>query len=141
MTDPGAIREFVLAGSARFTIVSVKTGTRFTYRVRDPDGEGRVFFVSLLTGQDNETNFSFFATIFADDGALRHGRTGKAKVDYDAPSARAFRWFYEVALPKPELPPELEFYHDGHCARCGRALTVPESVARGLGPECAKRAG
>jgi len=25
----------------------------------------------------------------------------------------------------------------GHCARCGRTLTDPTSLARGLGPECA----
>lgn len=27
----------------------------------------------------------------------------------------------------------------GHCARCGRALTDPRSVAAGIGPKCAKR--
>jgi len=27
----------------------------------------------------------------------------------------------------------------GICARCGRTLTNPESIARGLGPECAKK--
>jgi hypothetical protein len=30
----------------------------------------------------------------------------------------------------------LEVWHEGRCGRCGRALTVPESVERGIGPEC-----
>lgn len=27
------------------------------------------------------------------------------------------------------------------CARCGRPLTDPESIARGMGPVCAEKAG
>ena len=32
----------------------------------------------------------------------------------------------------------LEVWHEGRCGRCNRALTVPESIASGIGPECAK---
>ena len=28
-------------------------------------------------------------------------------------------------------------HHEGRCMRCGAPLTVPASVERGLGPECA----
>jgi len=27
-------------------------------------------------------------------------------------------------------------FHEGACGRCGRTLTVPESIASGFGPEC-----
>jgi hypothetical protein len=30
----------------------------------------------------------------------------------------------------------LEFWHEGRCGRCGRRLTVPDSIASGYGPEC-----
>ncbi len=31
--------------------------------------------------------------------------------------------------------------HEGRCGRCGRTLTVPESVTEGIGPECRKIMG
>ena len=31
-----------------------------------------------------------------------------------------------------------EMLHEGRCGRCARRLTVPASVASGIGPECAK---
>src|ERR1019366_4832357 len=34
------------------------------------------------------------------------------------------------------LPANLEVWHEGKCGRCGRKLTVPESIERGIGPEC-----
>jgi hypothetical protein len=30
-----------------------------------------------------------------------------------------------------------DVHHEGKCGRCGRKLTVPESVKSGFGPECA----
>jgi hypothetical protein len=38
-----------------------------------------------------------------------------------------------------ELPKGLKVHHEGRCCRCGRKLTVPESIETGLGPECASR--
>jgi hypothetical protein len=33
----------------------------------------------------------------------------------------------------------VEFWHEGKCCRCGRKLTVPASIASGIGPECATK--
>jgi hypothetical protein len=33
--------------------------------------------------------------------------------------------------------PDLEIWHSGRCGRCSRRLTVPESIAAGIGPDCA----
>jgi hypothetical protein len=40
-----------------------------------------------------------------------------------------------------ELPGGYKIHHEGRCGKCGRLLTVPESVETGIGPECAKRMG
>lgn len=134
------IRAFILAGNATFTLVSKKTGTRFTYRVRAGEiREGAtlpdVWFVSLLVGSDNEGDYAFLGSIFARDGVYRPGK--KSKVSPDAPGAKAFAWFWSrLALREPET---VEFWHAGRCGRCARRLTVPESIAIGLGPECAQK--
>lgn len=129
-------KAFILAGNARFTLVSKKTGTRFTYRVRAKEGTD-LFFVSLLNGSDNESDYQFLGTIFG-GRTYAHGR--KSRIGQAAPSAKAMAW----ALPKllaGVLPEGVEVHHEGRCGRCGRALTVPESIRLGLGPECAGKGG
>lgn len=129
---------FALAGKAKFTLVSKATGTRFTFRVSEaPDGTA--WFVSLLTGPDNEADFAYIGLIR--DGQFRW--TKKSRVSQDAPSWRAFSWFFLMVTQGNEeaLLRGIEFWHEGQCCRCGRTLTVPESIASGIGPECARKAG
>jgi hypothetical protein len=35
--------------------------------------------------------------------------------------------------------PDLIIRYEGYCGHSGKVLTVPESIDRGIGPECAKR--
>lgn len=128
------IREFVLAGNARFTLVSKRTGARFTFKVRQP--ENKPYFVSVMTGTDNTSDYTFLGTIFENSGYV-HG--SRSRIAYDAPAAKAFEWFYHKVFQWNQLPDSLEIWHEGRCGRCGRPLTVPESIANGLGPECIKR--
>jgi Family of unknown function (DUF6011) len=142
--NPAEISRFVHAGDARFTLVSKQTGTRITYRVRFPrDKEtGKVdrdapLFVSFLSGPDNENSYSYLGYIRRD--LYRHGGP-KAKAGPDSTPAKAFDWFYRH-LTQGRLHPLLEFWHEGRCARCGRTLTVPSSIASGFGPECISLGG
>ena len=126
-----AIRAYVLAGNATFTVVNPRTTARFTFRVR-ASRDGKVHFVSVLNGADNASAYTYLG--FIRDGAYRHGGQ-KARIGATAPSARAFAWFWDhVGNPLPA-----EVLHEGRCGRCGRVLTVPESIESGLGPECAGR--
>jgi hypothetical protein len=146
MTDPVAIQQFVLAGRAKFTLVSKATGARFTFRVSVPKdlepGVDPIHFVSLLTGADNESAYSYFG--YVKRGVFYHGRA-KAKVAETAPSCKAFVWFFRMLITqqiKPLLDAgKVEFWHEGACGRCGRTLTVPSSIASGFGPECIGRIG
>ena len=72
--------------------------------------------------------------------SARSSRAGLAgakvsKIGEDADSAKAWRWF-DANLQAGRVPEQLEVWHEGRCGRCGRALTVPESIERGIGPEC-----
>lgn len=134
------IREFMLAGNACMTLVSKRTGTRFTYKIRQPQPE-KPHFVSLLTQPDNEHGYSFLGTIFVPNEGIEYStyRYGnRSRIGMDAESAKAFEWFFKN-LRVGRLSDQLEVWHEGRCGRCGRLLTVPESIANGLGPECIKR--
>ena len=128
--------EFLLAGKAIFTIKSKESGKHFTYRIRKPkDADREIHFVSLLTGSDNESSYSFFATIF-DKKEYRHGK--KAKISDTAEGVIAFRWFLRNLLAGT-VNDRVELFHEGKCCACGRKLTHPESVKTGIGPECSGR--
>lgn len=125
--------QFLLAGRARFTFVSEKTGTRFTFRVTQRDAQSP-HFVSVLTGSDNESAYTYLGTIF--EGKVF--RATQKSTLRNAPSFKAFEWAWGY-LARGEMPPSMELWHEGRCGKCGRALTVPESIESGLGPVCESR--
>lgn len=127
---------FIEAGNARFTAKSIVTGDHFTYRVSKPEGKD-ITFVSLLTRPDNENGFSYLGIIR--DKQFR--TTKKSCASMDAPSAKAFNYIYRYLAEEKMWPPKVDLWHEGRCGKCGRALTVPESIERGIGPDCAERMG
>jgi hypothetical protein len=154
-TEGATALRFMLAGHARITLVSAKTGQRFTFRISKPrDAQRGVpapLFVALLRGPDNGSDFQFLGTIFHDRRYSRGTRDGsayvierpfvlgkKSRIAANAPSALAFVFAWKH-IERAALPPDCEVWHEGKCGCCGRALTVPESIASGIGPICAQR--
>ncbi len=140
MTDPRAILAFMTAGKATVTFRSAESGVRFTYRIKfapkrqksDPD----TWFVMLLTGPDNSNDYQYMGILRRDaNGILQYIWTAKSRIGRDAPSVRGFVWALSQ-FAVDACPARLEVYHEGRCGRCGRKLTVPESVSTGFGPEC-----
>lgn len=127
------VKKFILAGNALFTIQSKKTGARFTYKVVRKDSYD-MWHVRVLSGPDNTSDYNYIGFI---------GRTGnqffpkrKGTKISEAPSVKAFDWFLRHLDSGM-----VEVWHEGRCGRCGRLLTVPESVSSGYGPECIKFMG
>lgn len=131
ISDAAKARAFILAGDARFTFVSAKTGVRYTYRVAKPEDKSP-HFVKVLTGADNDSSYTFLGTIF-DAASYRHGR--RSRISESASSAKAFAWAWQN-ISRGSIPESLEVWHEGRCAKCGRCLTDPESIASGFGPVC-----
>ena len=125
----------ILAGKANFTLVG--QSTRFTYKVDAPKVDTGVRFVRVMTGPDNNTSYTY-AGYLNKRGKLVTGR--KARIKADAQSMQAFAWAWE-RISRGVMPGNMEVWHSGECAKCGRKLTVPESVGRGIGPVCIERLG
>ena len=130
-----AVEQFIFGGKATFTVESVKTENAFTYRVDASDTPG-LFFVKLLAGPDNESNYVYLGTFR--NGRYQHGK--KSSVSPTAKSVLAIEYFSR-ALAQPEMPSTLRIWHEGRCAHCQRKLTVPESIATGYGPDCSEKLG
>lgn len=135
LTDAALIQKFILAGHSTFTLRSTVTGARFTYQVRRYRGapEDSPWFVAVLVGTDNEGDYRYAGAIFPGSAAVHRGKKG---MNSQAPSMVALNWY----LPRVG-DDRVEFFHEGSCAACGRALTVPESIATGFGPICADKNG
>lgn len=154
LTTPAAVAQFILAGNARLTLVSKETGTRYTIRVRQgtarKPGDRPLYFASVLTGADNERDYNYIGFL-RHDGAAR-AADGEQLVDLwnlyagkkgqpNQPAFKGLAWLLKQVSARQltgieELPEQLEVWHEGRCGRCGRALTVPESIESGFGPEC-----
>lgn len=149
------VSEFIFAGNATFTLVSLKTGVRFTYKVRvkkeDVERSKHVgltgmtfdsvapvdvtYFVNLLRGPNNEQDFAYMG-IMRKPGQF-FWTQASGKVGRQAPAHKAIVWMLDaLTCGRDVLGRQLEVWHEGRCGRCGRKLTVPESIAAGIGPEC-----
>lgn len=133
------IRRFIYAGNAKFTVVSRASGVRFTYRVRRKSPLDDFWFISVLTGPDNMADYQYLGYLYGNvvggDGVYRHGGQ-RAKISTEAPSAKAWDWFFRQIQELGTKADQMEVWHEGTCGRCGRTLTVPASIENGFGPEC-----
>ena len=121
---------FILAGNATVTFLNTQSKNRFTFKVSKPK-DSDVHFVSVLTGPDN---YTFLGSIFNNN----FKSSKKSTIQESAQSFQVFKFVFD-RLKTKNLPDVIEIYHEGKCGRCGRALTVPESIVSGFGPECVKK--
>jgi hypothetical protein len=131
MLAPGTRRAYALAGRA--TITMVGKSARFTYRIKQAMKDDKpvdMWFVSLLTGPDNYQDYQYIGVLRGEEA--KFGLTAKSKLSSDAPGVQAMIW---ISRNWESLA--MEVWHEGVCGRCGRKLTVPESIALGIGPVCA----
>jgi hypothetical protein len=143
LTDTKQILKFMFAGNSTITFRSAKTGNRYTFKIREgktnpPGGvawpsAGPVHFVKVLAGADNTADYVYI-------GMIRDGKftTRASKMGISSVPVKTFMWALE-SFQKGIIPELLEVWHEGRCGRCGRKLTVPESIASGFGPECSER--
>jgi len=139
------VLNFITAGKATFTIKNIATEGRYTYKVTTPPDKNKdqtgLLWVSVMMGSDNETSYKYI-------GCLRkHYQTNiwsfahstNSKLSAVLPCVVGFTRIFNQIWAIGKIDERLEFWHAGRCCRCGEKLTVPESIASGIGPICAKR--
>ena len=143
--------DFVTAGRAIFTLsmpdafVAANSGCkdRYTFKVvHKPASEKwpEAFFVNLLSGPDNTSDYQPLGKLNPDTGAVRLVKSTKM-TDASWPVRLVRRVFARLWADQGQAIEDagFELRHAGRCGRCGRLLTVPESIETGLGPVCASK--
>jgi len=122
---------FIFGGNALFTVRNPKTENRFTFKVTKHKKED-IFFVKVLTNPD----------VYEFIGSIRPGtrfkHSKKSRISDEAQSVKVFDFVFNTLITK-SLPQFIEIWHEGRCCACGKTLTTPESIQRGIGPECFRR--
>jgi len=129
-------KHFFTGGNSIFTVDN-GTGTHYTFKIRQPKGDNKPFFISLLTGPDNWANYTYMGIFNPNDFTIR--LTKKSRYNNDTIPVKVARWVLYLIRDEKPLPNGYSVNHAGKCGCCGRLLTVPESLTRGIGPECWSR--
>lgn len=122
-----------------FTVQNRLTGEHRTFRIRTQKDDASFApgkrVVALMTGSDNETSYTGFAFVTEDGLAVWNSkRTAGGYVAY-----AALLWSLAVDGGFSQYADKYSLTASKKCIRCNRKLTTPESLAAGIGPECAGR--
>lgn len=136
---------FFLGGKAIFTIDNGKEGSehkRFTYKIVKKTKDKYInYFVRLLTGSDNSnpTCYTYLGMLLPNKHMVITTRA--SKYNMQSPPVIALNWAMRKIMLCETFPGKSGVMHEGRCARCGRRLTVSESIQSGFGPECRELMG
>lgn len=131
------VMSYVFGGRAIITIVSNKTQTHFTYKfVASKNGKNSAgndvgnFVVYTLVGK----KYLPFGKVvwYGKKFIYIPGYVPKSWVRY-----KAFMWVWRHIINKV-FPKGVYIWREDKCCVCGKRLTHPESIVKGIGPECIK---
>ena len=125
-------KQFFTAGKAVFTVANPE-GKHYTYKIRKSK-DGEKFFVSLLTGPQNTSDYTYMGVL--ENGSIR--LTMASTYKEDSLPVKVVRWALSLVWRDMPFPNGYSLHHEGKCCRCGRPLTVPESIESGIGRKCQK---
>lgn len=142
---PELTETFLLAGKAVFT-VSNPAGEHHTFKVRRvesewPAGSGKMtvtYFVNAKTDVEI-AQFGYIGILDIAKGTIKC--TAKSMYVPGSKQYDVASWATQAVIGQKLIPAGYHIEHAGHCGKCGRTLTDPESIHRGIGPECWKVVG
>ncbi len=124
-----------------YTVQNPSSGAHRTYEIGYFKAADR-YTVKLMTGSDNNSDFTPFATLdtagkavrpFAKKSAPFVDATEATKWAFHARIVQDFLFNSQRQFPGLLVTPEMK------CRRCQRRLTNPVSLDTGIGPECIKK--
>jgi hypothetical protein len=158
LTGQETIARFVQGGRATITVVNTKTDKRYTFSVsckREKQPERGVagkrispYFVKLMTGSDNEVDYTYIGNMEPGHSFNSSNKRVAGRVASKVASGKvAWDWFWSVLNGRNNSTGSVrtstladypvEVWHEGACSCCGKKLSVPLSIALGVGPDCA----
>lgn len=130
--------------NGKYTVRNRASGEHRTFRVRTQPADASFApgerIVALLTGSDNENDYTGFGFVNEDGVAVwrsKRAKPGEKRSHFEIFAELLFSLAVDGAFsPYAE---SYELLMSGTCAVCNRALTEPESITTGIGPVCREK--
>lgn len=124
------ISNYIHGGHGVVTLVA-PDGVYHTYMFKKPYGTDKfkdgTLFAYCLEGKNRCNYVGMWDT-------RNFRKTTNSEYEEDTDQFRGARYIIYMSLKDFNTP--MKLYHEGVCCRCGRPLTTPESIERGMGPVC-----
>lgn len=133
------IRDYVEGGKGVFTLYS-PTGNYRTYSFRRP--------VEDIFKDDEFYEGALFVYCRVSSGVWMYvgmycnnkfRMTQASRFPSNHPITKGARYIVRMMNNDLAASGPMEIYHEGVCCVCGRKLTHPKSIRRGVGPQCKKK--
>jgi hypothetical protein len=129
-----------------YTIENRETHEHRTFRVRTQPDDAKFApgsrIVSLLTGADNESDYTGFGFVLPNKVVVwRKKRSSVAGQLSDFEIYASMLWVLASNGDASRWSRKYCLHLSSTCIRCNRKLTTPESIIAGIGPECAAAVG
>ena len=106
LSDKIAVKNFILSGEVRFTLVSRITDASHTYKVKARK-DRVIYFVSHIEGSDG-SSYGYLGVIFPDFGF--HYSPNASRIESNASCVKALQWFMEsMVRPERKVFDQLKF--------------------------------
>ena len=123
-----------------YTIRSSATGEHRTFRVATQSEKAEFApgkrTVGLLTGPDNENDYTGFA--FIDEEGIYVWTKKRGEGLWEAYAQMLWSLVLDASL-SPWAAKGYRLMLEGRCLRCNRLLTEPKSLTTGIGPICEQK--
>lgn len=134
-SDRSIAANYILGGKGVVTLLS-PSGVHHTYGIwkprKDPFPDDVLF---MYVKQGN--SWKYLAMM----NGLNIKLTSASRFGLDSPEYKGAK--YIVRMMKDDnlfANTPMELYHEGVCSICGKQLTSPKSIIKGIGPRCLKKA-
>lgn len=116
------------------TVENTERGTHRTFKIRTQADDAKFApkerILSLLVGQNNDDDYNGIGFV-KDDGRIILWRRYRTE--------QYVKLIQVLEQPDQFRARGFAYHYEGHCRKCNRTLTTPESVRDGIGPVCAGR--
>lgn len=154
------ITEFVTGNYAKFTLKHTGSGNRFLYHLKRPytmerewDKDERKYVrkkkfkdyiqVHIASHRGDKLYLwkigRMYDTDKYTDTDLGLNFISYRCADRHKKAQEIFEALFRRISTQRDLPDTWEVWHMGHCAKCGKALSHPDSLQNGIGPDCIKK--
>jgi len=125
-----------------YTIKSSKTGDHRTFKIhtqrKDEEFAPGQRVVSLFTGTDNSADEHYTGFAFIDDNGIHVWKSKRGQGQWEIYAQMLWDLCLDSAFSR-WADRGFTIKGAGHCLRCNRLLTEPNSILTGIGPVCAEK--